>query len=74
MATRRLELGFAGGTALRVDVEEATVTALTQSLAANAARWTELATDDGSCWVDLAEVVYVRVTNEGPRGVGFSGA
>ncbi len=73
MATRRLELGFEGGTVLRVDVDEATVGAVTQSLTADAARWVELATDDGACWVDLGQVVYVRIPNA-PRGVGFSGA
>jgi hypothetical protein len=74
MATRRLELGMQGAMVLRLEVEEPVVGTLTQALSGGQAGWTELPTEDGSCWVNLASVVYMRVPNEKSRGVGFSGA
>lgn len=73
MSARRVELGFEGGTVLRVNVEEGVLQSLTSSLTTDGAGWIELDTDDGVTWVDLGEVVYLRIPKE-PRGVGFSGA
>ncbi len=72
MATRRLELGFDGGTVLRVNVDEPVVATLTSGLADAGDGWHELATEDGTFWIALSQLRYVRVPSEGPRGVGFS--
>lgn len=73
MSVRRVELGFEGGTVLRTNVAEDVLQTLTGSLTVDGAGWVELNTDDGVCWVDLGEVIYLRIPKE-PRGVGFSGA
>lgn len=72
MSARRVELGFEGGAVLRANVEEAALQGLTAALTGDGG-WFELAADDGTTWVDLGEVVYLRVPRE-PRGVGFSGS
>ncbi|MCB0882371.1 MAG: hypothetical protein KDC33_09190 [Thermoleophilia bacterium] len=74
MASRRLELGFDGGTVLRVTVEESVVSSLTSGLAGDASGWVEVATDDSTCWVRMSQLRYVRVPAEGPKGVGFGDA
>lgn len=74
MATRRLELGFDGGTVLRITVDEGVVGSLTAALGGGESGWREVATDDSTCWIALSQLRYVRVPSEGPRGVGFSEA
>lgn len=69
--SRRLELGFDGGTVLRVTVDDDVATRLTSGLTGDASGWQEVATEDSTCWVRLSELRYVRVPNEGPRGIGF---
>jgi|GEM_PF-3508924 len=75
MAARRLELGFEGGAVLRVSMEEADVQALTSAMQGGAnPGWTQVAVDDGVCWVDLAKLTFARIWNESSRNVGFRGA
>ena len=76
MAGRRIDLGFEGGTVLRVTMEEATVRELTGALSSDGAGgWRELAAEEGSYWVNLAELVYVRLAPGEVSGrIGFSGA
>jgi hypothetical protein len=54
---------------LAVRVATAALTGLTDSLDGDG-RWVELALEDGSVRIDLAQVAYVRVDSDEPR-VGF---
>lgn len=72
MAGRRLELGFEGGAVLRVTLEEAAVETLTSSLG-NEKGWTALTAEDETVWVNLGDLVYVRVPPVANHRVGFAG-
>lgn len=74
MATRRLELGFAGGTVLRLTVDAAVASDIPGALLSGDDRWAHLVAEEGGFWVDREELVYVRVPpGEVPGRVGFSG-
>jgi hypothetical protein len=74
MAARRLELGFTGGTTVMVTVgDDEVVGALTGGLGQGRG-WSSLAGEEGTFWVNLDQLVYVRVPPDGPHGVGFSRA
>jgi hypothetical protein len=73
MATRRLELGFEGGTVLRLTVDEALCGTITDGLSGGG--WTTLEAEEGTFWIDLGEVLYVRMPpGQGPGRVGFGGS
>jgi len=72
MAGRRLELGFEGGAVLRVSLEEAAVATLTASLG-NDKGWTALQAEEETVWVNLGDLVYVRVPPVANHRVGFAG-
>lgn len=76
MATRRLELGFDGGTVLRLTVDADVASGLTSDLAAgNASAWRAIESQEGTFWVDPDELVYVRLPpGEAPGRVGFGGS
>lgn len=76
MATRRLELGFEGGTVLRLTVDEAVAEQLTSSLSADGGvSWRSIAAEEGTFWIDLGELIYMRLPpGEGPGRVGFGGS
>jgi hypothetical protein len=72
VATRRLELGFEGGTVLRLTVDEAVGDEFTTALSAGAATWRSLQSEEGVFWVNPGELVYVRLPpGEAPGRVGF---
>jgi hypothetical protein len=67
----RIDIGFQGGQVLPARVPQATYDALSASLRdERAERWFELETVDSKVWVDLSQVVYVRIDTEAQR-VGF---
>lgn len=73
MATRRLEIGFEGGTVLRLSLEESDATALTGSLGTDTG-WREVSAEEGTFWVNQGELLYVRLApGEPPGRVGFGG-
>jgi hypothetical protein len=73
MATRRIELGFEGGTVLRLTVDEALSSTLTNDLGGGG--WTSLEAEEGTFWVNLGEVVDVRLPpGQAPGRVGFGGS
>jgi hypothetical protein len=76
MATRRIELGFDGGTVLRLTVEEAVSEALTGGLAAqNGPAWRAIEAEEGTFWIAERELRYVRLApGEAPARVGFGGS
>jgi len=75
MATRRLELGFEGGTVLRLTVDAELAGDVRGRLLSGDERWVELAAEEGAFWVARDELRYVRVPpGETPGRVGFRGA
>ena len=74
MATRRLELGFEGGTFLRLTVEEALATEMTEALTnGRGSQWREIAAEEGTYFIDQTELLYVRLPPREPGRVGFGG-
>jgi hypothetical protein len=68
---RRIDIGFQGGQSLPVRVDQAAYDGLRKALSdSNADRWFELTTQDSDVYVDLSQVVYVRLDTEDHR-VGF---
>jgi len=65
----RASIGFAGGQLLAVRAPAGALDGLTAALA-NERGWHELALEDGSVRLDLAQVAYVRIESDEPR-VGF---
>ena len=76
MPTRRLELGFEGGTVLRLTVDSSVADEMTGTLARDSASgWRSIESEEGTFWVDLAELTYVRLPpGEAPGRVGFGGS
>ena len=72
MAGRRVEIGFEGGTILRLTVEEAAVAELTGNLASGAG-WRSVEADEGTHWLNTDEFLYVRLVPGEPSRVGFGG-
>jgi hypothetical protein len=74
MATRRLELGFEGGTVLRLTVDEGIASELTSALDSANGSWRAIEAEEGSFWVDQRQLIYVRLPpGEAPGRVGFGG-
>ncbi|HTI35015.1 MAG TPA: hypothetical protein VL422_15170 [Miltoncostaea sp.] len=74
MATRRLELGFEGGTFLRLTVEDSVASAMTDALKnGNGPQWREILAEEGTYLIDQSELLYVRLPPREPGRVGFGG-
>jgi hypothetical protein len=69
MSVTRASIGFAGGQVLAVRVDNDALETLRKALDGDR-RLHELALEDGSVTIDLAQVAYVRVDSDEPR-VGF---
>jgi len=68
---RRIDIGFQGGQSLPVRVAQEVFDGLRSALADSGSdRWFELKTQDSDVYVDLSQVVYVRLDTEDHR-VGF---
>jgi hypothetical protein len=68
---RRIDIGFQGGQSLSVRVDQAAYDGLRKALSDSGAdRWFELTTQDSDVYIDLSQVVYVRLDTEDHR-VGF---
>ena len=76
MATRRLELGFEGGTVLRLTVDAPVADEVTAGLASDRGpSWRSIEAEEGTFWIDQEELVYVRLPpGEAPGRVGFGGS
>ncbi|HET6691058.1 MAG TPA: hypothetical protein VFG74_09350 [Miltoncostaeaceae bacterium] len=74
MATRRLELGFEGGTFLRLTVEDSTASEMTEALKnGSGPQWREVVAEEGTYLIDQSELLYVRLPPREPGRVGFGG-
>jgi hypothetical protein len=65
----RISIGFAGGQVLSTRVAADALESLAKALGGGPG-WHELACEDGTVRLDLAQVAYVRVDSDEPR-VGF---
>jgi hypothetical protein len=76
MATRRLEMGFEGGTVLRLTVDAAVAEQVTTGLTGtNGGGWRSVEAEEGTFWFDQAELVYVRLPPGEVSGrIGFGGS
>ena len=74
MATRRIELGFEGGTFLRLTVEEDAASEMTAALKnGSGQQWREIVAEEGTYLIDQSELLYVRLPPREPGRVGFGG-
>lgn len=67
---QRISIGFAGGQVLSARVAPEALTTLRKALGTDG--WHDLAAEDGTIALDLKQIVYVLVDDEGHR-VGFGG-
>ena len=68
-----MDIGFTGGQAFAVRLNEDELTELRQALESDRGnRWHTITSEDSEVLIDLTQIVYVRVDTE-LRGVGFSG-
>ncbi len=73
MATgRRIEIGFEGGSVLRLTVDEGVAQELVASLG-NGAGWRSVDAEEGAHWLNTGEFLYVRLVPGEPSRVGFGG-
>lgn len=74
MATRRIELGFEGGTFLRLSVDEGAVSEMTAALRnGSGPQWREIVAEEGTYLIDQSELLFVRLPPREPGRVGFGG-
>jgi hypothetical protein len=70
VATRRVEAGFEGGTVLRLTIEETAVDELAGGLGSEG--WKSVEADEGRFWLNVGELVYLRVVpGEATGRIGF---
>lgn len=75
MATRRLELGFEGGTVLRLTVDSAVAGDIPGTLLSGDGAWAHITAEEGAFWIDRGDLIYVRLPpGEAPGRVGFGGS
>lgn len=75
MATRRLELGFEGGSVLRLTVDDAVAADIPAALLAGDEPWAHLVAEEGAFWIARRELTYVRLPpGDAPGRVGFGGS
>lgn len=72
MSGRRLELGFEGGTVLRLTVEQSAADALVAAL--DNESWQKVEAEEGTYWLNPNELCYVRMVSDAPPKIGFGTA
>jgi hypothetical protein len=74
MAGRRVEMGFEGGTILRLTIPESAAQELVGSLANGSGDWRSVEAEEGTHWLNVSELVYIRLVPGEPARVGFGGS
>ncbi len=75
MATgRRVEMGFDGGTILRLTIEEQVAQDLVAALGNGDGKWSSVESEEGTHWLNTRELVYIRLVPGEPSRVGFGGS
>jgi hypothetical protein len=67
----KVEIGFGIGQVLSVKLTEAELSQL-RNVVENGTGWHDLRTDEGTVALNLATVVFIRVS-DAPHAIGFSG-
>jgi hypothetical protein len=67
-------MGFEGGTILRLTVEESAAQELVGSLANGGSDWRSVEAEEGTHWLNVSELVYIRLVPGEPARVGFGGS
>lgn len=73
MASRRLEVGFEGGSVLRMTVPEGLLEEVTKALASDSGR-AQVEAEEGTFAIRLDKVVFLRVEPGEVSRVGFGGS
>ena len=73
MAGRRIEIGFEGGSVLRLTVAEGAAQELVGALG-NGDGWRSVEAEEGTHWLNTGEFLYVRLVPGEPSRVGFGGS
>lgn len=73
MPGRRVEIGFEGGTILRLTVQEDVVQDLVAGLG-NGSGWRSVDAEEGTHWLNVGEFLYIRLVPGEPSRVGFGGS
>lgn len=73
MPSRRVELGFEGGSVLRLTVEQGVVEELGDALT-DGAGWRGLSAEEGEYRVNLGKLLYTRLEPGEVAPVGFGGS
>jgi hypothetical protein len=68
---RRVEIGFEGGTILRLTMEEGAAQELVASLGNGSGDWRTVEAEEGTHWLNVGEFLYVRLVPGEPSRVGF---
>lgn len=71
---RRVEIGFEGGTILRLTLEEQAVQDLVTGLGNGDGDWRSVEAEEGTHWLNTGEFVYIRLVPGEPSRVGFGGS
>lgn len=74
MSGRRVEMGFEGGTILRLTIEESAAQELVASLTNGGGDWRSVEADEGTHWLNVSDLVYIRLVPGEPARVGFGGS
>ncbi len=72
MSGRRLDLGFEGGTVLRLTVEQSAADALVGGLDGDG--WRKVEAEEGTYWLNPDELCYIRLVSDAPPKIGFGTA
>jgi len=72
MSERRMELGFEGGNVLRLTVADPAAQQIVESLR-DGGGWRSVEAVEGTHWINLSELTYVRLVPGEPGRVGFGG-
>lgn len=73
MASRRLEVGFEGGSVLRMTVSEGSLEEVTGALSPDAGR-AQVEAEEGAFAIRLDKIVFVRIEPGDVSRVGFGGS
>jgi hypothetical protein len=73
-AGRRVEMGFEGGTILRLTIQEQAAQVLVAALENGDGEWRSVEAEEGTHWLNTRELVYIRLVPGEPSRVGFGGS
>ena len=73
-AGRRVEMGFEGGTILRLTIQEQAAQELVAGLGNGDGKWSSVEAEEGTHWLNTGELVYIRLVPGEPSRVGFGGS